>query len=184
MNIHRGCVKLIPIETKGVGKPLLNFGKEEQMNLDILKEWIEPVLNEKDCVLYDIEWLTNQNPPILQISVEKQDGTMDLDTCAMCSDVIGTLLDNKDWYTKEYMLEVCSPGAERELKTDQQLRDAIGKYVYVKLIDPKQGLDQVLGDLKEVNDDSIIVAYKEKTRNKTIEIDRNNINVIMTAVKL
>ena len=79
---------------------------------------------------------------------------------------------------------MCSPGAERELKTDQQLRDAIGKYVYVKLIDPKQGLDQVLGDLKEVNDDSIIVAYKEKTRNKTIEIDRNNINVIMTAVKL
>ena len=70
------------------------------MNLDILKEWIEPVLNEKDCVLYDIEWQTNQNPPILQISVEKQDGTMDLDTCAMCSDVIGTLLDNKDWYTK------------------------------------------------------------------------------------
>ena len=46
------------------------------MNLDILKEWIEPVLNEKDCVLYDIEWLTNQNPPILQISVEKQDGTI------------------------------------------------------------------------------------------------------------
>ena len=42
----------------------------------------------------------------------------------------------------------------------------------------------LLGDLKEVNDDSIIVAYKEKTRNKTIEIDRNNINVIMTAVKL
>lgn len=154
------------------------------MNLDILKEWIEPVLNEKDCVLYDIEWLTNQNPPILQISVEKKDGTMDLDTCAMCSDVIGTLLDNKDWYAKEYMLEVCSPGAERELKTDQQLRDAIGKYVYVKLVDPKQGLDQVLGDLKEVNDDSIVVAYKEKTRNKTIEIDRNNINVVMTAVKL
>lgn len=154
------------------------------MNLDILKEWIEPVLNEKDCVLYDIEWLTNQNPPILQISVEKKDGTMDLDTCAMCSDVIGTLLDNKDWYAKEYMLEVCSPGAERELRTDQQLRDAIGKYVYVKLVDPKQGLDQVLGDLEEVNDDSIVVAYKEKTRNKTIEIDRNNINVIMTAVKL
>lgn len=154
------------------------------MNLDILKEWIEPVLNEKDCVLYDIEWLTNQNPPILQISVEKKDGTMDLDTCAMCSDVIGTLLDNKDWYAKEYMLEVCSPGAERELRTDQQLRDAIGKYVYVKLVDPKQGLDQVLGDLKEVNDDSIVLAYKEKTRNKTIEIDRNNINVIMTAVKL
>lgn len=42
------------------------------MNLDILKEWIEPVLNEKDCVLYDIEWLTNQNPPILQISVENK----------------------------------------------------------------------------------------------------------------
>ena len=172
------------IKTKEWVKPLLNFGKEVKMNLDTLREWIEPVISDHDCVLYDIEWITNQNPPILQISVEKKDGTMDLDTCALCSDAIGTLLDNKDWYAKEYMLEVCSPGAERELKTDQQIKEALGKYVYVKLGDPKQGLDQVLGDLTEVTNDSIVVTYKDKTRTKTITIEKNNINMIMTAVKL
>lgn len=154
------------------------------MNLEILKEWIEPVLLENDCVLFDIEWLTNQNPPVLQVSVEKKDGTMDLDACAICSDKISTLLDEKDWYAKEYMLEVCSPGAERELKTEEQLQDAIGKYVYVKMVNPKQGLDQVLGDLKEVNENAITIAYKDKTRNKTIVIERGNISLIMTAVKL
>lgn len=154
------------------------------MNLETLKEWIQPVLENNDCTLFDIEWQTNQNPPILQISVEKKDGTMDLDTCASCSDLISTLLDEKNWYSKEYMLEVCSPGAERELKTMEQLQAAVGKYVYVKLNDPKQGIDQVLGDLEEVKDETIVVAYKEKTRNKKIEIERSNIRLIQTAVKL
>lgn len=154
------------------------------MNLETLKEWIQPVLENNDCTLFDIEWQTNQNPPILQISVEKKDGSMDLDTCASCSDLISTLLDEKNWYSKEYMLEVCSPGAERELKTMEQLQAAVGKYVYVKLNDPKQGIDQVLGDLEEVKDETIVVAYKEKTRNKKIEIERSNIRLIQTAVKL
>ena len=154
------------------------------MNLETLKEWIQPVLENNDCTLFDIEWQTNQNPPILQISVEKKDGTMDLDTCASCSDLISTLLDEKNWYSKEYVLEVCSPGAERELKTMEQLQAAVGKYVYVKLNDPKQGIDQVLGDLEEVKDETIVVAYKEKTRNKKIEIERSNIRLIQTAVKL
>lgn len=154
------------------------------MNLEVLKEWITPVLQEEDCILYDVEWLTNQKPPVLQVSVEKNDGTMDLDTCAACSDKISTLLDEKDWYAKEYMLEVCSPGAERELKTQEQLQAAIGKYVYVKLKDPKQGLDQVFGYLNEVNENGVLIAYKEKTRNKTITIEHTNISLIMTAVKL
>ena len=102
--------------------------------MDNLKEWIEEVLNENGCHLYDLEWITNQGTPLLRVSVEKEDGTMDLDTCASCSDVIGQMLDEKDWYSHEYMLEVCSPGAERELRTDEEVQRAVGKYVFVKLI--------------------------------------------------
>ncbi|MGM9947469.1 ribosome maturation factor RimP [Floccifex sp.] len=152
--------------------------------MDHLKEWIEPLLTENDCRLYELEWLTNQNPPLLRISIEKINGSVDLDTCALCSDVISTMLDKKDWYQKEYMLEVCSPGAERELKTDDQIQQAIGSYVHVKFINPKQGLDCVTGDLIEVNDTKILVSYREKTRVKSIEIDKDNIALIMTAVKL
>lgn len=63
--------------------------------MDNLKEWIEEVLNANGCHLYEIEWITNQQNPLLRVSVEKEDGTMDLDTCATCSDAIGQMLDEK-----------------------------------------------------------------------------------------
>ena len=63
--------------------------------MDNLKEWIEEVLNDNGCHLYELEWITNQGTPLLRVSVEKEDGTIDLDTCATCSDAIGTMLDEK-----------------------------------------------------------------------------------------
>lgn len=152
--------------------------------MDNLREWIEEVLRQNGCHLYEIEWLTDQSTPLLRISVEKDNGTIDLDTCAACSDGISTVLDEKDWYGKEYMLEVCSPGAERELKNDEQIQRAVGSYVHVKLKDPKQGLDQVTGDLLEANANDIVVSYREKTRVKKVSIEKSNIQLIMTAVKV
>ncbi|MBP3853483.1 MAG: ribosome maturation factor RimP, partial [Erysipelotrichaceae bacterium] len=89
-----------------------------------------------------------------------------------------------DWYTKEYNLEVCSPGAERPLKTEKQITGAIGSYVYAKLKDPKQGIADVTGDLKENREESIVIEYKEKTRKKSIEIDKSNLKELRTAVKV
>lgn len=151
--------------------------------MDNLEKWLIPVLEENGCTLYELEWLTNQNPPLLRVSIDKEGG-VDLDTCAECSDAIGTLLDEKDWYGKEYMLEVCSPGAERELKTDEQIEKAVGSYVFVKFKDPKQGMDSVLGDLLEANAENITVSYRDKSRTKKLVVDKSNISLIMTAVKL
>ena len=151
--------------------------------MDNLQKWLEPVLEENGCTLYEIEWDTSMNPPILRISIDKVGG-VDLDTCAQCSDAIGTMLDGKDWYAKEYMLEVCSPGAEKELKTDEQIEQAIGSYVFVKLKDPKQGLDSVRGDLMAADENTVTVKYRDKSRLKTIVVDKSNISLIMTAVKL
>ena len=152
--------------------------------MDDLKQWIEPILAENGCRLYALEWLTNEKPPLLRISIEKLKGPVDLDTCAICSDAIGTMLDEKDWYQAEYNLEVCSPGAEHELTTDEQIQAAIGSYVYAKLKDPKQGVDHVLGDLVSADTDSIVIAYNVKGHKKKIEIERSNLAMIKTAVKL
>ncbi len=73
--------------------------------MDNLKEWIEEVLNDNGCHLYELEWITNQGTPLLRVSVEKEDGTMDLDTCATCSDAIGTMLDEKTGMPKNTCLK-------------------------------------------------------------------------------
>ncbi|TGY66334.1 ribosome maturation factor RimP [Dubosiella muris] len=152
--------------------------------MDNLRQWIEEALEQYGCRLYELEWLPDEPTAILRVSVEKPGGTVDLDVCTLCSDAISAMLDEKDWNDKEYMLEVCSPGAERELKTYEQIEGALHSYVYVKLKDPKKGIDQVFGDLIEVSPDHIVVAYKVKGRPKKAEIDMENISLIMTAVKL
>ena len=63
----------------------------------------------------------------------RKDGSMDIDTCAAMSEKISEKLDEVDMIASEYFLEVCSPGAERELKDETQIRDALDEYVYVKL---------------------------------------------------
>lgn len=40
--------------------------------MDNLKEWIEEVLNDNGCHLYELEWITNQGTPLLRVSVEKK----------------------------------------------------------------------------------------------------------------
>ena len=40
--------------------------------MDNLKEWIEEVLNDNGCHLYELEWITNQGTPLLRVSVEKE----------------------------------------------------------------------------------------------------------------
>jgi ribosome maturation factor RimP len=152
--------------------------------LDKLKEWIEPAVKELDCSVYEIEWDKSMTPPVLRISVENLKGPTDLDTCAKCSDVISEILDEKDAISSEYMLEVCSPGAERELKNDEQLERAAGSYVLCKLINPKDGHDSVMGTLEKVGPETIVISHFVKGRPKKTEIERSNIAVITTAVKL
>ena len=40
------------------------------------------------------------------------------------------------------------------------------------------------GDLLEADESSVTISYKEKTRNKKIVVDKENIEFIMTAVKI
>lgn len=152
--------------------------------MDNLKTWLIPLLQEMGCRLYEVEWDTSMKPPVLRISIEKNDGTIDLDTCSAVSDRISTHLDETDEIPGEYMLEVCSPGAERELRNDEEIAAALGKYVYVKLKKPEKGRADYIGDLSRVDNDSVVISYFDKGSPKKAEISKDNIALIMTAVKM
>jgi Uncharacterized protein conserved in bacteria len=149
-----------------------------------LKEIIEPIVKANDLVLYDVIWTQDGSMKILQVSIMDKNGNMDIDTCAKISGIISDKLDALDVINYEYYLEVCSPGAERELKSDEEVRTALNEYVYVKLTNPKAGIDEVLGYLRAVNDTSIEIEYLVKNIKKKIEVEKNNIRYIRLSVKL
>lgn len=149
-----------------------------------LKQAIQPIVEAEDIILYDVEWVQDGKMKILQVSIMNQDGKMDIETCAKVSGHISDQLDALDIIDYEYYLEVCSPGAERELRNDDELKDALEEYVYVKLKDPKAGLDELLGYLKRVDETQIEIAYVAKTVKKKIMIDKDNISLIRLSVKI
>lgn len=152
--------------------------------IEKIKMMIQPVSQQHKCSLYDLKWVQDGKMRILQVSVMYPDGSMDIDTCAAVSEGISSLLDESDIISHEYFLEVCSPGAERELRSFEEIKEAIGEYVFVKLKDPKAGMDSVKGTLLEANEESVTISYMAKAVRKKIMIDSQNIALIRLSVKI
>ncbi len=152
--------------------------------MENLKTWIEPLLESKGCTLYDLEWDTKMKPPVLRVMIDREDGGVDLDLCAACSEEISKHLDETDEIPQEYMLEVCSPGAERELRTQKQIEAQVGKYVTVKMKEPVDGLHEVMAKLDEVTPEALKLSFFIKGRPKKLSVDRANIALIKSAVKV
>ena len=148
-----------------------------------IKEGIEPVLASQNVKLFDITWTNEGKHKILQIAIEKEDGTMDIDLCASVAEVLSEKLDELNLIDYEYMLEVCSPGAERKLRNLQEVKDAVGKYVYAKFKKPVGKLNEVTGTLLSVEEDVCCIQYMDKTFKRQVSVNYDNCSLIRLAVK-
>ncbi|MEE0830633.1 MAG: ribosome maturation factor RimP [Longicatena sp.] len=149
-----------------------------------IKEMCTTLLQAEEIQLYDVSWQQEGRNRILQIAIMREDGSMDIDTCAMMSEIISQKLDELDLVSGEYFLEVCSPGAERELKDDVQIKAALNEYVYVKLRNPQAGYDALKGYLIAVEEDAITISYMDKAVKKQAKVQKDNIALIRLSVKI
>lgn len=147
-------------------------------------ELAKPIAEELDYELVDIEYLKEGKNWFLRLYIDQPSG-VSLDDCTKFSERLSMKLDEKpdNFIPHAYYLEVSSPGAERPLNTDEDINNAVGKYIYVKLYQ-MIGVDNAFeGHLKEVTDDSIIMTVKVKTRKKDVEIKRDNISKARLAIE-
>ena len=75
-----------------------------------------------------------------------------------------------------YILEISSPGLERQLKNTKLFKKYIGYNVCVKLYNKVEDSKELQGILKEATDDYVIIT----TDNKEIKIERENITCANT----
>jgi ribosome maturation factor RimP len=115
---------------------------------------IEPILNEMDYELVDIEYLAERGRWILRIYVDKEGGVT-LDDCARVSREISYLMDVKDIVEHAYVLEVSSPGLNRPLKRERDFLWALGKKVKIKMANPVKGQRNFIGYLKDLREGNL-----------------------------
>ncbi len=150
---------------------------------DKVRKIIEPVLNDCHVELFSIDWHKDGHDNVLSILIDRDEG-IDLDICVEVSEKISALLDVEDPIKEEYLLEVASAGAEKPLKDTQQFQKAISKYILVVVKEQVEGYDELVGYLRDVNEESITLEIKIKTRIKNVVIKRANIAQAMTSVKI
>ena len=140
-----------------------------------IKEVLEPVINDLGFKVYDIIYEKEAQDYYLRVFIEK-DEVISSDDCALVSQTIDPILDEKDFIKGSYLLEVSSPGLERRIRDDAQLERAINSKIEVHTY-KKVNEDKVLvGNLISFSESSIILDIN----NENIEIDRNNISTMKT----
>lgn len=149
--------------------------------IETIEELVQPILVENKLDLVDIEYVKEGKNWFLRVYIDK-DGGIDITECGIVSEQLSEKLDDLDPIKDPYFLEVSSPGAERPLKTKQDIESNVGKNVFLTLYAPIDGEKSFEGVLQNFENDLLTIEYKVKTRKKTIEIPHDKIAKIRLAV--
>lgn len=113
---------------------------------------IEPVVEDHDCELVDVEIARNRGQGLLRITVDSPtgDGRVPIERCVAISREVETLLDAADSMAGAYQLEVSSPGLDRLLGREKDFVAAVGERVKIRTKRPIEGRKRFTGRLRAV----------------------------------
>lgn len=137
----------------------------------IVKDLITPMADEMGYYLWDVEFVKEGADKYLRITIDNEEG-ITIEDCEKFHRAIDPLLDEADPISEAYILEVSSPGIERELKNSAHIEACIGWDVDVKLYAPRNGSKSFRGVLCGYNEDGDIVieAGEKKVSFKPEEV--------------
>ena len=122
----------------------------------VVREIVTPVADEMGFFIWDVEFVKEGADKYLRITLDNEEG-ININDCEAFHRAIDPLLDEADPISESYILEVSSPGIERELKYPEHIDACEGWDVEVKLYAPKNGAKQVRGVLVGYDADGNIV---------------------------
>ena len=140
-----------------------------------IKEVLEPVINDLGFKVYDIIYEKEAQDYYLRVFIDK-DEVISSDDCALVSQTIDPILDEKDFIKGAYLLEVSSPGLERRIRDDAQLEKALNSKIEVHTFKKVNDDKILIGNLISFSENNIILDIN----NENIEIDRKNISTMKT----
>jgi len=123
--------------------------------------------------LYELSYTKADNT--LHVVVDKN---MDLKEVEQLSKKISQIMDLYDADMEPYLLDVSSVGIERPIKSEDEMKKAVGSYIYVKTKELK-----MYGDLKSFKDGVLILKTKEKNLSNEVKINYDEIKNARYAVK-
>lgn len=137
-----------------------------------------PILEEKGYEMVDVEYVKEGNNWYLRAYVDKPGG-ITINDLESVSRQLSDLLDEKDFISDAYILEVSSPGLGRPLKKERDFDRSIGEEVEVHLYRSLNGNKQYVGLLKSYDKNTITIEIEEGSE---INLDRVNVSLVKLTI--
>jgi ribosome maturation factor RimP len=115
---------------------------------------LEPLANSMGLKIVELDLPVGQNG-VFRIYLDTVDPAtkITIEQCGKFSPVVSDLLDVEDLFPFRYYLEVSSPGLDRPYRRWEDLHNAIGKTLKIKLSETVEGRKRVTGTLISVSDE-------------------------------
>ena len=144
------------------------------MNLDNIKDNLSKFITSKNLKVFEISY--NKNETTLSILLDED---MKMDDIEKISNEISEYLDQyENEFVDNYILDVSTVGAERPIKNEEEVIQAVGKYVFVKTKE-----STINGDLEKYEEGKLYLSYKDKTKISKAVIDYKDVKQMRYAIK-
>ena len=149
-------------------------------NIDEIRKELDQFCKEKGYKLYGVSYGKEKEDYILHVEI---DNHLDLNGISEVSRLISEFMDEKDFIEDAYLLDVYTVGLERGLGGYDDILNAKGQYVFIKMKKETDGIKKIEGTLTDVSNDRIEISYMQKNISKKLSIELSNIKLIRLAVK-
>ena len=119
------------------------------------------VVEAKGIELVHVDIAGTKRDAVIRIYIDK-DGGVTLDDCSGVSRGVEEVLDSEDFIPSRYVLEVSSPGIERELYSLSDFVKFAGQLAKVKLKTEIDGQKTFVGAIIEVDGDRVSIDDRTK----------------------
>ena len=134
-----------------------------------LHDLLDPEITAMGFELLGIELSNSDSVSFLRIYIDKSEG-INIDDCVLVSQQLTGLLDVNNPIKGKYNLEVSSPGLDRPLFTDEQLKKHIGQIVMIKLHKKYKGKRRIIGEIEAVEDLEIAIKCNKSKENIPLDL--------------
>ena len=99
---------------------------------------VTPVADELGYAIWEVEYVKEGADYILRITIDNEAG-ITIDDCERMTHAVNPVIDAADPIEEAYLLEISSPGIERDLTRDEHFAVCAGERVEVRLFAPVDG---------------------------------------------
>ncbi len=109
---------------------------------------------------------------LLEVVMDKEGG-ITLDECSTFNRRIMSWINDGEKISSGFILDVCSPGLDRPLKSENDYKWAEGKLVEISVHEPVDGKSNLLGKLMESDEKNSVVV--EDVEGNSVQVNKTNV---------